>query len=277
MDRSLRERYLAAQRRRAPAWAAAEECEVVDEPGVFGWAAPAGSAPRGRLWIDEARSIGELAALLEPHRPLIVSADSVVAPVVAELLDGRPEFIGVAEPVTGMLVPLPVPWIPPVPAGLRVLPVLLQDDGGSDGGSDGGPAGGPDAVPLEAVAAAALAADPDVAAAFDVPRFAAHLRRAPTAVLLAAVDQADRVRGTAAAALVGALVGADATVYLVTTDPRWRNRGVASALTARVTARAVELGATTVSLDSSAAGRGLYERLGFQAAVALFSWARVSE
>ena len=75
MDRSLRERYLAAQRRRVPAWAAAEECEVVDEPGVFGWAAPAGCAPRGRLWIDEARSIGDLAALLEPHRPLIVSAD----------------------------------------------------------------------------------------------------------------------------------------------------------------------------------------------------------
>jgi ribosomal protein S18 acetylase RimI-like enzyme len=93
---------------------------------------------------------------------------------------------------------------------------------------------------------------------------------------MAAVDRADHVRGTAAAALVGALVGADATVYLVTTDPRWRNRGVASALTARVTARAAELGATTVSLEASAQGRGLYERLGFRPAVALHSWARVS-
>jgi GNAT superfamily N-acetyltransferase len=260
MDRSLRERYLAAQRRRSLAWAVAEECAVVDEPGVFGWAAPAGSAPRGRLWVDEARPVGELAALLEPHRPLIVSADSVVAPAVAELLDGRPDFLGVGEAVTGMLLPLPVPWIPPVPAGLRFLPVLLQDDDGSDG------------VPLDAVAAAALTADPDVAAAFDVPRFAAHLRRAPTAVLMAAVDSADAVRGTAAAALVGA----DATVYLVTTDPGWRNRGVASALTARVTARAAELGATTVSLEASAQGRGLYERLGFRPAVALHSWARVS-
>ena len=43
----MRQEYLAAQRRRAPAYAALEDCAVVAEDGVFGWAAPAGSAPTG--------------------------------------------------------------------------------------------------------------------------------------------------------------------------------------------------------------------------------------
>jgi len=125
-------------------------------------------------------------------------------------------------------------------------------------------------VPLEDVAAACLAADRGLAGAFDVPGFAAHLRRAVDAELLAAVEDDDRVRGTAAAALVGT----DATIYLVSADPAWRGRGVASVLTARVAARATERGAALVSLEASEQGHRLYERLAFRAAVTMRPWLR---
>jgi ribosomal protein S18 acetylase RimI-like enzyme len=250
----LAEQYLAAQRRRAPVFAAVEGCAVVDEAGVLGWAAPICGSPAGRLWVDRGDGLAEL---LDRFAPLIVTVDDAGSPSVAELLDHRPEFQRGGEPVTGMLLPPGHDLvIPPLPAGLEVRPVrrVAGDD----------PAG----VPLEDAAAACLLADPGLAAAFDVPSFADHLRRLPDSELLAAVDDDGRVRGTAAASLAG---GA-ATIFLVGTDPAWRGRGVASALTARVTVRAYQRGASVISLEASQDGRRLYERLGFRPAATLRSW-----
>jgi GNAT superfamily N-acetyltransferase len=252
MDPALRTSYLAAQRRRAPAYAAVEACELVATPAVFGWAAPAGGAPAGRLWVESADG---LAGVLDRFAPLIVTVDDDAAtPPVTAVLESSPAFRAGGEPVTGMLLPPGHDLvIPPLPAGLAARPVE-----------------GPDGVPLDDVAAACLVADPGLAAAFDVPAFVEHLRRAPGAELLAGVDDGGTVRGTAAAALVGG----DATVYLVSTDPAWRGRGVASALTARVAVRAYERGASVIALEASRQGAGLYARLGFRAAVTMRSWLR---
>jgi GNAT superfamily N-acetyltransferase len=197
----------------------------------------------------------DLDRLLDRSAALILSADAAVVPSVAGVLARRTEFRGVDQPVTGMLLASAADLRgAALPAGLRVR------------------ATGADGVPLEEVAAACRAADPGVAAAFDDSGFAAHLRRAPDADLLAAVDEEGRVRGTAASAVLGG----DATVYLVSTDAAWRGRGVASALTAAVVRRAFERGAESASLEASAQGRRLYERLGFRPAVDLRSWIRVS-
>jgi ribosomal protein S18 acetylase RimI-like enzyme len=257
---SLREQYLAAQRRRAPVFAAVERCTVVDEPGVLGWAAPSGGAAAGRLWLDQPGTADELAILLDRFAPLVVTVDDDAAmPSILELLDRRPEFGRAGEPVTGMLLtPGHDLVIPPLPAGLEVRPVRRHADDDPDG------------VPLEDAAASCLVADPGLGAAFDVPGFAEHLRHAPEAELLAAVDGSGRVRGTAAASLAGG----GATIYLVGTDPAWRGRGVASALTARVTGRAYERGAAVISLEASQHGRRLYERLGFRPATTMRSWLR---
>ncbi len=104
---------------------------------------------------------------------------------------------------------------------------------------------------------------------FDVDRFVAHLRRGPEAVVLAAVDGSGRARGTAR----GSADRHDATIYLVSTDPGWRGRRVASTLAAWAVA-AAQRGATLVSLDASAADVNLYLRLRFQAAVRAHSWLR---
>jgi ribosomal protein S18 acetylase RimI-like enzyme len=52
-------------------------------------------------------------------------------------------------------------------------------------------------------------------------------------------------------------------VYYVATPPEHRGRGAAAAATAFVTNEAFRHGATTVSLQSSPMGHGVYERLGF--------------
>jgi GNAT superfamily N-acetyltransferase len=188
-----------------------------------------------------------------------VSVDALAVPSVDGVLEARAEFRPVLEPVTGMLLSSAAQLHgAALPAGLRMSPVRWK--------------AAEDGVSVEEVAAACRAADPGIAAAFDDTGFAALLRRAPEADLLAAVDAEGRVRGTAATAVLAG----EATVYLVSTDAAWRGRGVASALTAEVVRRAFERGAESANLEASAQGRGLYERLGFRPAVDLRSWIRVS-
>lgn len=61
----------------------------------------------------------------------------------------------------------------------------------------------------------------------------------------------------------GNLEGIGAYVLNMYTVPRWRGRGLASALLERVVQHAREAGAKSVSLRASAAGRPVYERYGF--------------
>ena len=57
--------------------------------------------------------------------------------------------------------------------------------------------------------------------------------------------------------------GATGGIYYVATPPEHRGRGAASAVTAWLTGRLFDGGASQVTLQASAAGRAVYERLGF--------------
>jgi predicted GNAT family acetyltransferase len=60
--------------------------------------------------------------------------------------------------------------------------------------------------------------------------------------------------------------GAEQAVLLnVYTQPAWRRRGIAERLVREVLAWAAARGVSSVVLHASAAGRRLYERLGFAA------------
>ena len=141
-----------------------------------------------------------------------------------------------------------------MPPGLTVRPVQV-DPAEAD----------PPAVPLRAAADAALRSDPTAAPASDLDGFVAYLRSVPAARFLAAVDGGGTVRATAAAAIWRRTSG----VFFVNTDPAWRGRGVASAMTAAVLRSATEAGAERALLDASALGRALSLRLGFEAVAEL--------
>jgi GNAT superfamily N-acetyltransferase len=61
----------------------------------------------------------------------------------------------------------------------------------------------------------------------------------------------------------GNIRGVGAYVLNMYTVPAWRGRGLASALLERLVEHAREVGATSVSLRASDAGRPVYERYGF--------------
>ncbi len=82
------------------------------------------------------------------------------------------------------------------------------------------------------------------------------------------VEHAGRIVATAAAFFIEtpaslALVGRQATIAGVYTDPAYRRRGFARALTERVIAACHERDCSAVRLRASRAGRPLYESLGF--------------
>jgi GNAT superfamily N-acetyltransferase len=255
--------YVEFQRRRVSPWAAAESAHVVEEPGIFGWAATDSSVPGGRLFVHGDVPARRLAALLDdlaPHDVTLIDeqdGDSAVSASCATVLHSRAEFGPAPTHLTGMLRSLAEDIaVPPLPIDMQARPIrrVMTDE--------------PDGVPLIRAAAAAMQADPGLAE--DPDRLAAHLRRAPDAVLLAALDRDGRVRATAGASLCGC----DATIYFVTTDPAQRGRGLATAMTARALEAAARRGATVACLDASTAGRGIYARLGFHEVVALQCWDR---
>ena len=83
--------------------------------------------------------------------------------------------------------------------------------------------------------------------------------------LWVAVDHGGTVRATSGSAAFGTV----ATVIFVNTDPGWRRRGIAQAMTAIALRAAERTGARQAGLDASDAGRALYLALGFEAATAV--------
>ena len=78
-------------------------------------------------------------------------------------------------------------------------------------------------------------------------------------------------RGVCVAAAVVAAGGGDCvliddfvTVFNVATDERFRGRGLGTALTLQAVAGARDRGCTAATLQSSAMGHHLYERIGFR-------------
>jgi len=57
--------------------------------------------------------------------------------------------------------------------------------------------------------------------------------------------------------------GTNAYISTVSTDPRWRRRGMAAAIMDALIGVAREAGTDNVDLHATAEGRPLYERLGF--------------
>lgn len=78
--------------------------------------------------------------------------------------------------------------------------------------------------------------------------------------------------GVPVATAMGMTLGAYVGVFSVATVPAYRRRGYGAALTARAIADGAAAGARTALLQSSAAGRTVYERLGFRVAERWTVW-----
>jgi ribosomal protein S18 acetylase RimI-like enzyme len=118
----------------------------------------------------------------------------------------------------------------------------------------------PGGVPLTRAVAAASLADPAIT---DPRALADYLRSLPRAFgLWVAIDDGGMVRATSGSAAFGAT----ASVIFVNTDPDWRRRGIARAMTTIALRAAEQAGARHAGLDASTAGRELYLGLGFEAA-----------
>jgi len=234
---------VAAFRARCDAYRRPGRSEV-EEPGVHGLL-PGTEDPLARLLITDDRAYDVLESLLPPVKAAIITAFASATrcvDLIAAHLDGR-----VTTPTAMVCRDLrAVPAIP-LPGDLTLRPVRrLAGDA-------------PDGVPLRQAAAVAMRADPDIRG--DLDAFADYLRSLPPAFrLLAAVDPSGTARATAGSGAFG-IYG---SVIFVDTDPRWRGRGVGTAMTCTALHAAREAGATRACLDAADAGVGIYRRLGFE-------------
>ena len=113
-------------------------------------------------------------------------------------------------------------------------------------------------VPVEQAAAACMRAEADIEGSLE--GFVGFLRSLPAeAHLFAATDASGEVRATSASGCFGE----DVNAFFVSTDPQWRGRGVASAMTSLALRDARDRGGTRACLDASSAGHNIYTRLGF--------------
>lgn len=241
-DSSL-DMYVAAFRSRCDAYRRPGSTQV-DEPGVLGLLAWT-EDPLARLLVTDDRAYGVLEALLpRVHAGLITAFASAsrCADLVADHQTWR-----ITTPTAMACRDLRIVPMLPLPDDLTLRPVRRRPDDDPDG------------VPLVEAAATAMRAQPDLVGGLDA--FAAYLRSLPAAFgLMAAVDAAGAVRATAGS---GAF-GIHASVIFVDTDPGWRRRGIATAMTSAALRAAREAGATQACLDASDAGMRIYLRLGFQ-------------
>jgi ribosomal protein S18 acetylase RimI-like enzyme len=128
-----------------------------------------------------------------------------------------------------------------------------------------------DSVPLKDAVAVALASDPGIT---EPPEeFAGSLRALPPAVrLFAAIDAEGVARATSGCDVFGE----DARVFFVNTQPNWRRRGIARAMTLAALRAAVTSGAHRAVLDATEAGAPLYTGLGFEIVGRFTRYSRVA-
>lgn len=218
---------------------------MVDEPGVSGLLA-CDDAPRVRLLVTDDRGYDALAALLPGARAGMINVFEPAARCT-DLLRHQPPWR--PETATAMVC-----------RDLRRLPSLALPNGLTLRTVRRLAGDTPDGVPLEDAVAAAMRADPRIDDSADV--FAAYLSSLPAAIrLFAALDRDGAVRATSGS---GAF-GTEASVLFVNTDPDWRGRGIASAMTAAALRAAQGSGARRACLDANGAGLQIYLRLGFEA------------
>jgi GNAT superfamily N-acetyltransferase len=236
--------YVAAFRARCDAWRRPGRPEV-DEPGLHGLL-PGAEDSLARMLITDDRAYDVLEALLPSIKAAIITAFASATrcvDLIAGHLAGR-----ITTPTAMVCRDLRTVPVVPLPDDLSLRPVRRR------------PGDAPDGVPLREAAATAMRADPDMGG--DLDAFADYLRSLPPAFrLLAAVDWSGTARATAGSGAFGSY----GSVIFVDTDPRWRSRGVGTAMTSAALHAAREAGATRACLDASDAGVSIYRRLGFEA------------
>jgi ribosomal protein S18 acetylase RimI-like enzyme len=214
----------------------------VNQPGLYGLLA-GDEDPRARLLVTDDQAYAGLVELCAEARAGMINVFAA-AVRCAELLEGDPAWR--SSPSTAMICrDLATVRTLALPDGLRLRAVRrVAED----------PPGG---VSLEdAVAAVALAEPRENPEALTV-----FLRSLPQPTrLFAAVDADGIVRATSGWQLSGRHV----RVILVDTDPAWRGRGIAKAMTSAALHAAQRQGAREATLDASAAGLSIYQRLGFE-------------
>lgn len=216
---------------------------MLDEPGIHG-RPPSGRHGHVRLLVTDDRARDLLPTLMGDARAGMITVCSAAVRCAALLADSPTWRSGAA---TAMICrDLQEVSTVGLPCGLALRPVRrLADDA-------------PDGVPLAQAVAAASRADPGIT---DPRALTDHLRSLPRAFgLWAAVDTSGVVRATAGSGTFDAT----ASVIFVNTDPHWRRRGIARAMTAIALGAAQQEGAHRASIDASDAGRELYLRLGFE-------------
>jgi ribosomal protein S18 acetylase RimI-like enzyme len=218
---------------------------MVDEPSIYG-RLPGTGDRHTRLLVTDDGAYDVLSALVPDARAGMITV-CAAATQCTTLLNDHPAWRGGTATAMICRELRTVPAFP-LPSELALRPVRrLTDDA-------------PDGVPLTQAVAAAGLADQRIT---DLRALADYLRSLPPAFrLFAGVDDAGVVRATSGS---GAF-GTTASVIFVNTDPGWRRRGIALAMTATALRSAQQSGARNAGLDASDAGRELYLQLGFEAA-----------
>jgi ribosomal protein S18 acetylase RimI-like enzyme len=227
---------------------------VLDADGVHGLG-PARETGQVRLVVSDDRGHDRLAGLLAGARVGMIKV-AAAAPRCAELVAGTLgwDFDRTTAMAGRQIGTTPELALPP---GLTLAPVRrLADD----------PPGG---VALEPVVALSIAVAPVIG---DSARQRLEaIRGWPAAFRLFAARDADgRVRASAGCGVFGE----HADIMFVNTDPAWRRRGVATAMTAHALRVANRAGARHACLDASGAGASIYRRLGFEDAGGLTRFMR---
>jgi GNAT superfamily N-acetyltransferase len=211
--------------------------------------------PRVRLLVTDDQAYPKLVAVCAGARAGMITVFAEAVRCV-ELLDSDPAWR--SSPATAMICRdlMDVPRLA-LPDALRLRAVrrVAEDP--------------PDGVALEDAVAAVAHADPRE----DAEELTAFLRSLPGATqLFAAVDADGIVRATSG----GTLSGRHTRVIFVDTDPAWRGRGIATAMTSAALQAAQLQGAREATLDASEAGRPIYLRLGFEAVVQTIRFVAIS-
>jgi ribosomal protein S18 acetylase RimI-like enzyme len=214
---------------------------AIDEPGVVGLL-PSPEHPVVRLVVTDDRAYDVLAGCVPDARTGMITVLAAAARST-KLVRGLGSWTSDA---TTALIRRELRSVPDVslPGALTCRPVRRLR---------GAP---PDGVRLEDAVAAAMAADPRIDDAI-----AGYLRSLPASNrLFAAIDGDGVVRATSGSGTFGIA----ASVFFVNTDPDWRGRGIATAMTATALRHARSNGASHAALDATDAGLPIYVRLGFE-------------